>query len=456
MNANHTELPMIAALASGGGRGAIAVIRVSGAGSHQALQPLLLGRFDSTKYRQMQLCQILDRPGGEVIDEPLVAYFKGPYSFTGEDSAEIFCHGGPYIVSKILSTLYQQGIRAAEPGEFTKRAFLNGKLDLTQAEGIKQLVDAHSAQQWQAARYFAEGHFSAYVQSLRQSLIAAMAYLEARIDFPDEGDTQDVGLEDVITRVETVKNQLDRLAASYDSGRVAKSGLNVAILGAPNMGKSTLMNTLLGQQRAIVTATPGTTRDYIEEACLVKGRLIRLVDTAGIRESDDDIEQMGIERARRLASEADYVLVLLGADQTSSQAIDEVRNLIAELGIDKCCPIITKSDLGEHPLTNDWLSISCQSESGIDKLRDLLAAKVDESVGELAEEPYITSSRHLAAVSNCRDYIKRFFEAYEQGHYDEILAFELQASARTLNELIGKIDSEDILDLVFGEFCIGK
>lgn len=447
---------MIAALASANGRGAIAVIRVSGTGSHQALKPLLSGGFDPSKYRQMQLCQILDGPGGGVIDEPLIAFFKGPYSFTGEDSAEIFCHGGPYIVGKILSVLYRQGVRAAEPGEFTKRAFLNGKLNLTQAEGIKQLVDAHSAQQWQVARYFAEGHFSDYVQSLRQSLIAAMAYLEARIDFPDEGDTQDVGLDDVLSRVEIVKGQLDRLAASYDSGRVAKSGLNVAIIGAPNMGKSTLMNTLLGQQRAIVTATPGTTRDYIEEACLVKGRLIRLIDTAGIRESDDDIEQMGIERARRLASDADYVLVLLGSDQTSKQAIGEVKALIDDLGADKCCPIITKSDLGAHPLASDWLSISCQSETGIDSLRKHLAEKVDESVGDLDEDPYITSSRHLEAVSKCKESISRFFEAHKQGHYDEILAFELQAAARTLNELIGKVDSEDILDLVFGEFCIGK
>jgi tRNA modification GTPase len=449
---------VIAALASGGQQAAIAVIRITGPGCFDLLQPVLPKlKTDDSELRKLQWLRFYDAAQKVVIDEPLVALFKAPASFTGEDSAEIYCHGGPYIIRQLLTTLYQLGIRPAEPGEFTKRAFLNGKMDLTAAEGIRELIEAHSQHQWQAARYMSEGRFATYVQQLRQSLIRAMAFLEARIDFPDEGDTQSVELTGVAARVREVDQQLARLEATYDNGRIARQGLKVAILGAPNMGKSTLMNELLGRERAIVTDIAGTTRDYLEETCLVEGRAICLIDTAGVRQTEDQVERLGVEKAMALGAEADLVLLLIAAD-ASPEVQAESAGWRKSLGDAKCLMVVTKCDL--KPITErslaESLAISCRTQVGLDELRRELASRVDQSVGTLGDEPFLTSARHLAAVSRAREALAAFFAGLEEQIYEEMLAFELQNAAKALADIIGQVDHEDILDQVFGEFCVGK
>ena len=259
----------------------------------------------------------------------------------------------------------------------------------------------------------------------------------------------------VRVRVEKVMQRLQRLEDSYGSGRVAAQGLMVTILGRPNMGKSTLMNSLLGKERAIVTEQAGTTRDYLEEPCRVRGRLIRLVDTAGVREAQDNAEKLGIVRALELAKESDLVLLLNAAD-ASTEDLAEADRLEAQLGVERCLRILTKADLGIPLWAQDYVTISCHSERGLERLEEEIVKRVDGFVGKLSEEPFVSSARHLAALQAAKAELNAFFEADAEGRYDELLAFELQNAARSLSSILGTIDVEDILDKVFRDFCVGK
>jgi tRNA modification GTPase len=452
-------LEPIAALATAPGSAAIAVIRLSGQGALERIEALLQRRTHANP-RFMALAKFIHPETLEILDELLVTTFVGPSSFTGEDSAELYCHGGPYIVQRILQTLFAYGFRQADPGEFTRRAFLNGKMDLSSAEGIKQLVEASTHQQWIAARQLATGSFSETIEDLRSKLIGTLAFLAARIDFPDEGDTQDVALETVVHKVRQVSSQLDKLEASYQSGRIAAQGLMVAIIGKPNAGKSTLMNTLLGHDRAIVSDEAGTTRDYLEEPCRVRGRLIRLIDTAGVRETIDKVERQGVEKALRLATEADLVLLLIGRDAAESD-YRAMEVMAHEIGESKCLLVQTKADLARNPkepvlADKALVAISCLQSHGLDLLEDEIAKRVDGYLGSLEDKPFVSSARHLAAIQEAKGMLKQFYEGVEAGAYDEMLAFELQNASRALGSILGVVDVEDILDKVFHEFCVGK
>ncbi|MCX6108718.1 MAG: tRNA uridine-5-carboxymethylaminomethyl(34) synthesis GTPase MnmE [Proteobacteria bacterium] len=448
----------IAALASGQGAGAIALIRLSGSGVHELLRRCLPTEA-LWPDRMLRKCPLTDPATGSVVDDAMVVFFTGPRSYTGEDSAEIHCHGGAYIIQSVLALLYRLGCRPAEPGEFTRRAFLHGKLDLTAAEGIRELIDAQSHQQWVAARHLASGQLKLAIDSLRQTLVGALAFLEAQIDFPDEGDTAHLHLGMVRQRALAVQTEIERLAASYKSGRVASQGLMVALFGAPNAGKSTLMNSLLGRQRAIVTEHAGTTRDYLEERCLVHGRLLRLVDMAGIRApgtSIDPVEALGIEAARRLAGEADLVLFLAPADSDVDPS-PQIAAWRAELQPRAYLQIATKADLHQPSWSGPWLSLSCRSGEGLDALRQALADQVDTYVGGLnQEQAFVTSARHQAALQDALAALTRFFAADAAGAYEELLAFELQEAAKALVAIVGQVGNEDVLDRIFSEFCVGK
>jgi len=451
------EAQPIAALATGSGAAAVAVIRLSGHSCHQLLLPCL-NWADRWQARQLRVATISDPRTGEHLDDAMVVLFGGPKSFTGEDSAEIQCHGGPYIIRRILELLFRQGFRPAEPGEFTRRAFLNGKLDLTAAEGIKALVEAQSHQQWLAARHLTEGKLKSAIENLRRLLVEALAYLAAQIDFPDEGDTAHVDLVPVRERVLEAVNAITSLIGSYDDGRVASQGLTVALFGAPNAGKSTLMNTLLGRERAIVTPIAGTTRDYLEESCLIDGRLIRLIDMAGVRASQDPVEAMGVEKARQLAREADLVLFLVASDQTESPEA-QLAAWTGELLPRSHLCIATKADLSAPTWARspNWIQISCQSGTGIRELSLALARQVDLHVGNLtAEHAYVTSARQHHALRNALEGLNKFNLADADGAYVELLAFELQESVKALRTIVGEIDTEDVLDKVFSQFCVGK
>jgi tRNA modification GTPase len=326
---------------------------------------------------------------------------------------------------------------------------LNGKMDLTEAEGVRALVEAESEHQWKAARQLATGRLKVAIERLRRELVESMAYLEAQIDFPDEGDTAHLHLDAVTQRVTAVRATVIRLIASYEDGRVASRGLMVALLGEPNAGKSTLMNELLGRERAIVSDIAGTTRDYLEEPCLIEGRRIRLVDMAGVRHgASDPIERIGVETAQRLAGEADLVLLLAPADRGAAPELPALPNLLK---------IVTKVDL-KRPAWADasWLSLSCRTGAGLPALRTALVRRVDEHVSGLREDTFITTTRHVQALEDAKTALDAYFAASKAGAYEELLAFELQQAARALEQIIGRVDHEDVLDVVFSAFCIGK
>ena len=381
----------IAALASGSGPGAVGVIRVSGHNAWQMVSSCFSGLSSTLKPRQASLRQLIDPRTKEILDEVIVVFFKGPKSFTGQDTVEICCHGGPYIIQRILEVVYSLGVRPAQPGEFTKRALLNGKLDITSAEGLKELIECQSRQQWMAGRQLYQGKLRDEIESLRKEVIGALAYLEAMIDFPDEGDTQHVQLDHVKKRVDAVLKLVEDLSSTFSSGKVASRGLMVALVGAPNAGKSTLLNSLLGRRRAIVSEKAGTTRDYLEESCLLDGRLIRLVDTAGIRETDDVIEQDGVALSKYILNEADVVVALQAADSSADEraAIDATLKDVQKPVIS----VISKNDLGSPAWASDRLPISCKTGSGLDDLKKKLIQIVDQTTGSIEERPFITYHR---------------------------------------------------------------
>ncbi len=461
----------IAALASGRGPSPIAIIRVSGQGSHG-----LLSRFfrhdldpaqnvsDKQKERKLVKLRFVDPETEEVVDDILTVFFFAPRSYTGQDAAELFCHGSPYIIQRILSALYRNGFREADPGEYTRRAFLNGKLDLTEAEGINALIQAESHQQWLTASKLIEGRLSQRIQDLKARLIDAMSFLEARIDFPEEDDLDDVSLDLVKKKVTEVFDATNRLAESYVDGRIASEGLAVILFGPPNVGKSTIMNTLLGKERSIVTPIAGTTRDYIEERCLLKGRYFRLFDTAGFREHPDEVEKIGIEYAQKLARDADLVLVIL-SQEVHLSSVQRLLEAISALNPRMVRVLINKSDLGKpdwikafssEPLFEKLIEISCTTGNGFDELKESLVSIIDSSLARLGDDFFITSARHLDALEKAKASFDAFFSALQEGRFEECLAFELQQAAKALGTIIGEVGAEDILDSIFNRFCIGK
>jgi len=448
----------VAAVASGSADGAITIIRVSGSNCHTLISKQIRFKTPAKNIspREMRLCEILGEDL-EVIDESLVVFFNRPNSFTGEDALEIYCHGGPYLANKMMSLLLHIGIRQAHPGEFTKRAFLNSKLDLSQAEGIKELVNAQTDTQWLAARQLATGKISEVIEKLRHQTIAAMAELEARIDFPDEGDTAHIALSGVVAKVRELNKTISELLSTFRSGKVASQGLRVALIGAPNAGKSTLLNTLLNQERAIVTAEAGTTRDYIEEQCLINGRLIRLIDTAGLRKNAGQIEAMGIKQAEQIAQSADLIIALFDAGGPNPESYDFYQYLIGTWNEVKQIKVVSKADLDlpGWAATTD-LHISCKDQTGIESLKSTISNHISQHIDAIENKVFISSPRHFSALSDAQKSIEGFFKAYDESSYDECLAFELQEVARHLQSILGSVDNDDVLDKVFLEFCLGK
>jgi tRNA modification GTPase len=447
----------IAAVASGSGPGALGIIRVSGKGVWGIISPCFNFKQTQSDPQEKVLARrsFCNPASGQILDDVMVARFISPRSFTGEDTVEIYCHGGPYIVSEILTTIFAQGVRSAKPGEFTKRALLNGKLDLIAAEGIKTLVEAQSRQQWLSGRQLYGGTLREEIDSLRSSLIEAMAWLEAMIDFPDEGDTQRVHLENVKARVLTVEQKIMNLKGTFRSGHIANEGMMVALVGAPNAGKSTLFNTLLGKNRAIVNEVAGTTRDYLEEKCLINGRLIRLVDMAGIRETSDVVEQAGVLISKKLIGDCDVIVALFPSDGSTFER-DTMNAIFSEHPDKKIVRVLTKSDLGSPSWAQGMCQVSCNSKDGVADLKNILQGIVDSHIHGIEDSAFITSTRQLHCLEEALRAISGFWLGFNKNVGHELLAFELQEAARALTAVIGDLSNEDVLDKVFSDFCIGK
>ena len=438
----------IAAISTAPAEAAIALIRMSGPASVSLAARLWQGRrgVEELPARFAAYGQIVE--DAAKLDDVLLTVFRGPASYTGEDMVEIACHGGVLVSRRILSALLRCGARSAEPGEFTQRAYLNGKLDLTQAEAVMDLITAQTELALQSAAEQLEGRLGDRIRALRQQVLEILAHVEAYIDFPDEDISPDVGAA-LLARMETARAEMDSMLATAGQGRLMREGVRTVIYGAPNVGKSSLLNLLLGYERAIVNARPGTTRDVLEETVNLRGIPVRLMDTAGVRATEDEIEREGIERTHRALERADLVLHLFDASEPPS---DE-----APRGPGKVLRILNKEDLGENPAWAgaEVVRMSCLKKTGLDALGDAIVAAV---IGGAARSDWTVAinARHQSCLENARAGMMAAQKAFTDRLSPEFVAEDLRASMNAVGDVVGRVDTEEVLGVIFGTFCIGK
>lgn len=438
-----SDTDTIFALATGAGRGAIAVLRVSGAASGPILRAMA---STLPKARQASLRRLRAVPGGEVLDQALVLWLPGPASYTGEDSAELHLHGGPAVIAAVAGALASLGARPAEAGEFTRRAFLNGRMDLTAAEGIADLIAAETQAQRRQALRQADGALARLLEGWAEQLIRLLAHQEAAIEFADDDLPSDLG-QRARAGAAALRAEVASHLAEDSRGERLREGVVVAILGAPNAGKSSLLNALAGREAAIVSARAGTTRDVVEVRLVLAGVPVTLADTAGLRDAADEIEQEGIRRARRRAEEADLVLAVFAADtppDASTLAWVRPGTLV----------VANKVDLAPAPGLIGGvapLALSARTGAGLDAVRMRLEAEAVRLAGT-GDAALLTRPRHRAALSEAATWLAQA----EEAALPELVSESLRAALRALGLLTGRVGVEDILDVVFGEFCIGK
>lgn len=451
----------IVALATAPGIGAIAVIRLSGAQAIEVVDKLFPSKDLTTQKGYTIHFGALTNPvNQQVIDEVLVSLFKGPKSYTGEDTIEISCHGSPYIQQQIIDACVQAGARMAKPGEFTQRAFINGKLDLTQAESVADLIASNTAASHQTAMQQMRGGFSKELRDLREELIKFSALVELELDFSQE----DVAFADRTQLYELVSRSgslVQKLIDSFQMGNVIKNGVSTAIVGKPNAGKSTLLNTLLNENRAIVSEIAGTTRDTIEEILNIQGILYRLIDTAGIRESIDAIESIGVQKSLEKMRSAGLVIYLFDALETTPEALAQQKAELAQANINYLL-VANKIDiLGEDAAkakfadTPGIIYISAKNHDHIQQLKDALVTSV--MGGKInTEDTIITNARHYAALQSVRKSLEDVRAGMDNDLPGDLLALDIRHCLHYLGEITGEVTNEDRLDFIFSKFCIGK
>src|SRR6266480_228339 len=437
----------IAAISTAAGEAAIALVRISGENAVEVADRIFRGkqRASDLQSHTQHLGEIIE--DGVTIDQAMLVVHRAPTSYTGEDLVEISCHGGALVTTKVLETCLRAGARAALPGEFTERAYLNGKIDLTQAEAVIDLIRAQTDLALRSATEQLRGRLGDEFRALRERLIEIIAHVEASMDFPEEGISPD----DVMTihnRLESLRNEVDKLIATAETGRILREGLRVVIFGATNAGKSSLLNCMLGFDRAIVSETHGTTRDSIEERINLRGIALRLFDTAGLRAPENLVERQGIERTQRTLETADLRLHIV--DASASRPGDFTTNADELL-------ILNKSDLLEHA---DWsftdaIRVSCKTGAGLPKLADEIYRRIGGAKLN-AESPLAINARHREQLRRASDAIARALAAIGAGATPEMFAIDLHDAQHAIDELLGGGDEEAVRDAIFSQFCIGK
>ena len=472
---------IIAAIATPPGVGGIGVIRVSGTDAFNLVLPLLRqsgGRTDLPSSHTLTYGHIINQQSGELLDEVLVAFMRAPHTYTREDVVEIQGHGGPLLLSRILRVVLAQGARMANPGEFTLRAFLNGRLDLAQAEAVMDLIGAETEAGQRLALQQLRGRLSEQVQEARTSVLGAIARIEVSIDFPEE-DVPTPQAEELQLLIALAQRQLDVLLASADQGKLYRQGVRTAIIGRPNVGKSSLLNALLRTERAIVTPIAGTTRDTVEEVANLHGIPLHLIDTAGITPTNDPVEQVGVQRSRAAAESADVVLVVFDGSEALTVQDRRVCTELQALGFGTSAnpsetsyhrerPVIivmNKADCPPHlavaELQQIWpdatiIMTSTLTGQGLPELEDAITNLIQAGNVVHSESVLVTSTRHQEALRRASEYLRASLVSLEQALPLDFVSIDLRAAYNALGEVTGETASEDLLDRIFSEFCIGK
>ena len=452
----------IAAVATAMGEGGIGIVRISGENALSILEKVFCSvKNRPTENRKLTYGFVTDNFTGEKIDEVMAVYMKAPHSYTAEDVVEIQCHGSIVSLRKILALVLKNGARLAEPGEFTKRAFLNGRLDLSQAEAVIDLVRAKSDKTFDVALSQLEGSFSKKIKEIRSDLVDILVNITVNIDYPDE-DIEVITYENLISGLGNVKAKVDSLLATADTGRILREGLNIAIIGKPNVGKSSLMNALLRETRAIVTEIPGTTRDTIEEALTIRNIPVKLTDTAGIRHTDDVIEKIGIEKSKESFNKAALVIFMV---DISRPLDDEDREIIEYIGDRKVLAVINKTDLEnrldiseiKRKLPNGiFIETSMAREDGISRIEDEIENLVYGGKVKQNDSMMVTNVRHKALLEEASYALRDAASMAGAGEALEFLEIDVNRAYEALGEIIGEAVNEDIINEVFARFCLGK
>lgn len=438
----------IVACATGGGQSAIAMIRLSGQDAIRIADRLFVSRDLTTATSHTQYYGDIEF-AGEWIDEVMLSVYRSPRSFTGEDMVEISCHGSPLIVNKIIRATIEEGARYAEAGEFSRRAFLNGKRDLVQTEAIGDLIDARTDAALEHAKRHMRGDFSTKLQMMRTELVELASLLELELDFGEE-DVEFANRDELQTKVSSLQKTIVALIESFRTGQVLKEGIAVVIVGAPNVGKSTLLNALVQEERAIVTDIAGTTRDVIESTFTLGGYLFRCIDTAGIRQTTDTIEKIGIERSYHQVKKADIILTLTTGDSPPLELEYE------ETGRRLLLTIINKVDeIQIVPKdTEDKLHISAKQNIGIDRLQERLLEYAEKEFGQ--DDTIVSNIRHYQHLSEGNIYLTKFISELSKEQTPDILSHTLRYALDEIGQITGDITTDELLGNIFGKFCIGK
>ncbi|MBK7379478.1 MAG: tRNA uridine-5-carboxymethylaminomethyl(34) synthesis GTPase MnmE [Ignavibacteriales bacterium] len=445
----------IVALATPAGVGAISVIRVSGPQSFSAVDNIFYGKstVDNAATHTLHYGDIKNQDGKH-IDDVLVSVFRAPNSYTGEDSVEISTHGNPLITQKIIELLITNfDLRLAEPGEFTKRAFLNSRIDLAKAEAVADVINSRTEASFRGARNQLDGLLSNKVNDLRTQLLNSSSFIELELDFAEE-DIEFINQDELLKIIDSIIIEIDTLLESYSFGRVIREGVNVALVGRPNVGKSSLLNYILKESRAIVSEIPGTTRDVIREEVSIGGILFRLFDTAGIRVSEDTIEKEGILRSQETVRTADVVIFLEDVQQTESK--DLFIDLLNFTSSDKIIKVLNKIDLNQNVVKDVDVKISAKTGAGIELLLKKLTVIAIGTETYTEKSAIVTNLRHLNCLKKSRENLMNARESILKKMSGEFISVDLRNAEMNLAEIIGEVTSEDILNNIFMKFCIGK
>ena len=461
----QTEFDTIAAISTAPGEGAIGIVRISGdlaISIASSIYQCGTKQLEEQKTHTIHYGHIVDPKSGEVYDEVMVSVLRAPKTFTREDIVEINCHGGIVAINRVLQLVLRMGARLAEPGEFTKRAFLNGRIDLSQAEAVMDLIRAKTDKSMQLAMRQLDGQLSNLIQNLRQEILNTLAQVEVNIDYPEYDDVEEMTLQLLREKTQQVLQGIRALLNTASQGKILRDGLKTAIVGRPNVGKSSLLNVLLREEKAIVTDIAGTTRDTIEEYVNVRGVPLQLIDTAGIRETDDVVEKIGVERSRKALNEADFVLLLLNQSETLQE--EDIRLLETTKGMKRIILFnktdlpskLSKEDIAPYAQAEEIVTTSMLNKEGIDQLEEKIAGYFFQGQMNERDATYLSNTRHIALLEKAEQALVEVQNGIEMEMPVDLIQIDFTRAWDLLGEITGDSVQDELLTQLFSQFCLGK